>query len=91
MSLANIFTKERVVYGIIISLIGLFGTMYTARTQASSATEEVLNNFRLETTKEIGAVKGDVQTLQSINKGIEKRLEGIESSLNTITSVLLKR
>lgn len=87
----KIFTATRIIFGAIItllvSILGYFGTKVTA----SSTVNKELYDFKLETVKEIGEVKGNVQTLQSVNTDINRRLEGIEGNLQTLTSYILKK
>jgi hypothetical protein len=96
MSAKELFTKERMVYGIIIALIPVIGGYFTARVGASTETAEQLDDFRLEMTREVGDMKGDVQTLKALNPVLEKRLdsmdrklESMDGSLQSLTSKLL--
>lgn len=90
METDKIFTKERVIYGILLSIIGMFGTYITAIVSSSKP----LDAFRVEVTKEIGSIKAEVQTNKAVNeqqyKEINRRLESIDGSLNTLTSAVYK-
>lgn len=86
-----IFTRDRMIYGIIVSLIGLAGTYITSKNTASSAAQESLTNFKIQTVADIAKVSGDVETIKAVNTQINKRLEDMQGSLQTITSVLLNK
>lgn len=82
-NLAKIFTRERVIYGIVISLIGLFGTVYTARSQAASKTQEDLNNFKQTTIEQLGDVRGDIKALKVTSEMTQGLVQTMSSRLNT--------
>lgn len=87
----KIFTRERAIYGIILALITVVGSIYTAKLQASDQTTEALSAFKVETAKELGVIKGDVQTAKAINMEVSRRLENIEGSLQTLSSYILNK
>jgi hypothetical protein len=83
-NLANIFTKERVVFGIVMSLIGLAGTVYTARSEASGKVQEDLNAFKVQTIGEIGELNGkmdgmnrQLEFIQGLSQSIDSRLDNL--------------
>lgn len=86
-----VFTKERMIYGIVLGLIGLAGTYITSKNTAASAAEDSLINFKIQTVTNIAKVSGDVETIKAVNTQINKRLEDMQGSLQTITSVLLNK
>lgn len=84
----KLYNKESLIRWVIgtifVSVIGFAGTVYTARSQASSKVDEDLQRFKEATIGDIGNINGKLE-------GMDKRLETMQGSLNTITSVLLKK
>jgi hypothetical protein len=78
----KIFTKERVIFGILMSLIGLAGTIYTARSQAATKTQEDLDAFKSATIADIGEIKGTVNEMRNRLEDIKGINQNMESRLN---------
>ncbi len=81
-TLVKIFTKERIIYALIISIFGFLGTYYTARSQAASRTQEDLNKFKQTTVSDIGEIKGvvtqmskNVEFIQGLTQTMQSRLD----------------
>ena len=87
-SFLKIFTKERVVFGIIISLIGLSGTIYTARSQAASKTQEDLDAFKVSTIKDIIELNKTVSKLDGTVTQMNSRVEDVKGITQDMQSRL---
>jgi hypothetical protein len=78
----NLFTKERVILGIISALIGYAGIVYTARSEAASKTQEDLDAFKSATIADIGEIKGTVNEIRNRIEDIKGINQSMESRLN---------
>lgn len=77
---------SRITAGIIIAGISAISSVaiatITARSQASETANSTYEEFKAKTA-------GDIKALEGINMQINRRLENIEGSLQTITSKLI--
>ncbi len=94
----SLFTKERqiliAIVGavgiIVVSIIGYYGSTYTARVQASAQVNKDISDFKVDTANRFGVIEGEVKTQKEVQKvlieNIVKRLENIDGALQSLTS-----
>lgn len=89
-SLAKIFTKDRLViiavitgiFGVITTLITVFGGSVIARSEAASQVQEDLNAFKATTIADIAEIKGTVNEMRNRLEDIKGINQDMQSRLN---------
>lgn len=68
--------------GIIIAVITVAGSYFVADKTASSKTDDTLNDFKLQTTKDVTVVQGQVDTLKATVAGDVNTMNALTSQIN---------
>lgn len=91
----SLITKDRVILGTIgtigISVLGYFGTTGAARIQAQQTAKDEMHKIETELRAEAADISERTARLEVLYPEVNRRLESIEGSLQTINSILLKR
>lgn len=86
----KLFTKERVILGIILTgvfsvitaVITQFGAIYTARAEAQTKVQEELDTFKLQTIGDIGKINGSLEQMNNRLEDVKGITQNMESRLN---------
>ena len=74
-------------------IVTITSAVWVAKIQAQTQTQKDLNEFKVTTIEDIGIINAKIDVINTTvdlnGRQIEKRLETMQGSLNTITSKLL--
>lgn len=91
----SLITRDRVILGtagtIVVSVVGYFGSIGVARIQAQQTTRDEMHRVETELRREMSGISERAKALEVLYPEVNRRLESIEGSLQTINSILLKR
>lgn len=70
--------------GIAVATITVVGSYFVADRTASSHTDQQLTEFKIETTKNVSDVQGDVNALKATAVEMNKHLDRIDKSVGDV-------